>query len=125
MTEFLENGDGTKGDLTIPEDGDDADKQEDADAKRREEYNRKLMDFRRDELVLNEESDGDDDGSESEGHAPKDKNIQGVEDAYDLVEKIEDKMIMIGNVVRGMDKRMSYNLRLMGSLIMPPQQEGA
>jgi len=26
MTEFLENGDGTKGDLTIPEDGDDADK---------------------------------------------------------------------------------------------------
>ena len=62
MTEFLENGDGTKGDLTIPEDGDDADKQEDADAKRREEYNRKLMDFRRDELVLNEESDGDDDG---------------------------------------------------------------
>ena len=125
MTEFLENGDGTKGDLTIPEDGDDADKQEDADAKRREEYNRKLMDFRRDELVLNEESDGDDDGSESEGHAPQDKNIQGVEDAYDLDEKIEDKMIMIGNVVRGMDKRMSYNLRLMGSLIMPPHQEGA
>ena len=32
-------------------------------------------------------------------------------------------MIMIGNVVRGMDKRMSYNLRLMGSLIMPSQQE--
>ena len=37
--------------------------------------------------------------------------------------QIEDKMIMIGNVVRGMDKRMSYNLRLMGSLIMPSQQE--
>lgn len=123
MTEFLDN-EGTKGDPANQEEGEEGDKQEDADAKRREEYNRKLMDFRRDELVLNEESDGDDDGSESEG-PPKDKNIQGVEDAYDLVEKIEDKMIMIGNVVRGMDKRMSYNLRLMGSLIMPTAQESA
>jgi|ERR1719329_761660 hypothetical protein len=122
MTEFMDNNEGTKGDsyLASPDDGDE---QEDTEAKRREEYNRKLMDFRRDELVLNEESDGDDDGSESDGQPPKDKNIQGVEDAYDLVEKIEDKMIMIGNVVRGMDKRMSYNLRLMGSLIMPSQQE--
>lgn len=77
------------------------------------------MDFRRDELVLNEEKDGDEEGSDSDDQSPKDKNIQGVEDAYDLVEKIEDKMLLIGNVVRGMDKRMSYNLRLMGSLIMP------
>ena len=81
------------------------------------------MDFRRDELVLNEESDGDDDAdsvdSGSGDKVAKDKNIQGVEDAYELVEKIEDKMVMIGNVVRGMDKRMSYNLRLMGSIIMP------
>lgn len=30
---------------------------------------------------------------------------------------------MIGNVLRGMDKRMSYNLRLMGSIIMPSQEE--
>ena len=95
--------------------------------KAREDYSRKLMDFRRDELVLNEESDGDDDcdsvDSDCHNQAPKDKNIQGVEDAYDLVEKIEDKMIMIAKVVRGMDKRMSYNLRLMGSIIMPSQEQ--
>ena len=103
MTEFMDNNEGTKGDsyLASPDDGDE---QEDTEAKRREEYNRKLMDFRRDELVLNEESDGDDDGdsvdSDCHNQAPKDKNIQGVEDAYDLVEKIEDKMIMIGNVFR-------------------------
>ena len=96
-----------------------------AEAEAREAYDRQLMDFRRDELVLNEESDGDDDCDSVDSDcnkAPKDKNIQGVEDAYDLVEKIEDKMIMIGNVVRGMDKRMSYNLRLMGSIIMPSQE---
>ena len=75
--------------------------------------------------MLNEESDGDEDCEDSDciDQAPKDKNIQGVEDAYDLVEKIEHKMIMIGNVVRGMDKLMSYNLRLMGSIIMPSQEE--
>lgn len=127
MTELLDNVEGRNGDafLTTPGDQDDVGKEEDPEAKAREDYNRKLMDFRRDELVLNEESDGDDDRDDSDGldQAPKDKNIQGVEDAYDLVEKIEDKMIMIGNVVRGMDKRMSYNLRLMGSIIMPSQEE--
>ena len=94
----------------------------------RDEYMRKLMSFRRDELVLNEESDGDDDADsvDSESNqqkAVKDKNLQGVEDAYELVEKIESKMVMIGNVIRGMDKRMSYNLRLMGSIIMPTPEQ--
>lgn len=128
MTELLDNVEGRNGDafLTNPGDQDELSKEEDPEAKARDDYNRKLMDFRRDELVLNEESDGDDDcdsiDSDCNNKAPKDKNIQGVEDAYDLVEKIEDKMIMIGNVVRGMDKRMSYNLRLMGSIIMPSQE---
>ena len=94
----------------------------------RDEYMRKLMSVRRDELVLNEESDGDDDADsvDSESNqqkAVKDKNLQGVEDAYELVEKIEGKMVMIGNVIRGMDKRMSYNLRLMGSIIMPTPEQ--
>jgi hypothetical protein len=129
MTELLENLDGKMGEtfLTNPGDHDDINKEEDPEAAAREEYNRKLMDFRRDELVLNEESDGDEDcdsvDSENKEEGPKDKNIQGVEDAYELVEKIEDKMIMIGNVVRGMDKRMSYNLRLMGSVIMPSEDQ--
>ena len=117
MTELLGEKDTIRGDGNA--NTDEGDDQEDNEAKRREEYNRKLMDFRRDELVLNEEKDGDEEGSDSDDQSPKDKNIQGVEDAYELVEKIEDKMLLIGNVVRGMDKRMSYNLRLMGSLIMP------
>lgn len=129
MTELLDNIDGKMGEtfLTNPGDIEHEHKDEDPEAVAREEYNRKLMDFRRDELVLNEESDGDDEGdsvdSDCGDKAPKDKNIQGVEDAYELVQKIEDKMIMIGNVVRGMDKRMSYNLRLMGSVIMPSQEQ--
>lgn len=127
MTELLDNVEGRNGDtfLTGPGDQDELGKEEDPEAKAREDYSRKLMDFRRDELVLNEESDGDDDCDSVDSEcnkAPKDKNIQGVDDAHDLVEKIEDKMIMIGNVVRGMDKRMSYNLRLMGSIIMPSQE---
>lgn len=128
MTELLDNVEGRGGDtyLTNPGGQEELGKEEDAEAKAREDYNRKLMDFRRDELVLYEESDGDDecDSVDSEcNKAPKDKNIQGVDDAHDLVEKIEDKMITIANVVRGMDKRMSYNLRLMGSIIMPSHEQ--
>lgn len=128
MTELLDNVEGRNGDafLTSPGDQEELGKEEDPEAKAREDYNRKLMDFRRDELVLNEESDGDDDCDSVDSEcnkAPKDKNIQGVDDAHDLVEKIEDKMITIANVVRGMDKRMSYNLRLMGSIIMPSQEQ--
>jgi hypothetical protein len=40
-----------------------------------------------------------------------------VEEAYEFVEKIEDKMIKVSNVIRGMDKRMSYNMRLMNTVI--------
>ena len=34
------------------------------------------------------------------------------------MENIEKKMVNVANVIRGMDKRMSYNLRLMGSVMM-------
>lgn len=40
-----------------------------------------------------------------------------MEEAYEFVEKIEDKMIKVSNVIRGMDKRMSYNMRLMNTVI--------
>lgn len=33
------------------------------------------------------------------------------------MEDVENKMSKIGDVIRGMDKRMSYNLRLVGSVI--------
>jgi len=77
------------------------------------------MSFRKDELVLADESDDFDEAEENEGSKPqKEKGIQGVEDAYEIVENIEAKMQKISQVIRGIDKRMSYNLRLMGSVIM-------
>ena len=39
-----------------------------------------------------------------------------MEDAYLLVDTVEKKMMSIANVLRGLDKRMSYNLRLIGSV---------
>lgn len=88
----------------------------DPEAQAKEEYMRKLMSFRKDELILPEESDDDEDKEENH---KKEKTIAGVEDAYDLVEKVEDKMNKIAMVIKGMDKRMSYNLRLIGSVIQP------
>ena len=47
----------------------------------------------------------------------KKKEVAGIEAAYEFVEDVENKMSKIGDVIRGMDKRMSYNLRLVGSVI--------
>ena len=41
-----------------------------------------------------------------------DKNTYGVEDALENVEKIDQKMKLIAQVIKGMDKRMSFNMRL-------------
>jgi len=35
-----------------------------------------------------------------------------------MVETIESKMQRIQTVIRGIDKRMSYNLRLLGTVVM-------
>ena len=93
----------------------------DPEQQAKEDYMRRLMSFRKDELVLPDESD-EEEGSDSGTKRQKEQSINGVEDAYDLVETIEGKMNRIANVIRGMDKRMSYNLRLMGSITMhqPP-----
>ena len=75
------------------------------------------MSFRKDELILPEESD--DEEEEAEGEAvQKEKPLPGIEDAYELVEGIEERMLKISGVIKGMDKRMSYNLRLIGSIVM-------
>jgi predicted transcriptional regulator len=87
----------------------------DPEQEAKEEYMRKLMSFRKDELILPEESEEEE--KENEMAPKKEKDIQGVEDSYDLVDSIEDKMNKISNVIRGMDKRMSYNLRLLGSVV--------
>lgn len=89
----------------------------DPEQQAKEDYMRRLMSFRKDELVLPDESD-EEEGSDCGTKRQKEQSINGVEDAYDLVETIENKMNRIANVIRGMDKRMSYNLRLMGSIMM-------
>lgn len=78
---------------------------------------RNLMSFRKDELILPEDSNDED--SDTVPCMDKiEKNIQGIEDAYELVDKIENQMSNISNVIKGMDKRMSYNLRLIGSVVI-------
>ena len=88
------------------------------------------MSFRKDELILPEDSN-DDDSDEVAFVDKREKNIQGIEDAYELVDTIEDQMSNISQVIKGMDKRMSYNLRLIGSVVIQneykkdSQREGA
>lgn len=78
---------------------------------------KKLMSFRKDELILPEESDDCQDDCDATQEKKKRQDIAGVEEAYEFVEKIEDKMMKVSNVIRGMDKRMSYNMRLINTVI--------
>lgn len=88
------------------------------------------MSFRKDELILPEDSN-DEDSDEVAFVDKREKNIQGIEDAYELVDTIENQMTSISQVIKGMDKRMSYNLRLIGSVVIQneykkdSQREGA
>ena len=75
------------------------------------------MSFRKDELILPEDSN-DEDSDEVAFVDKREKNIQGIEDAYELVDTIENQMTSISQVIKGMDKRMSYNLRLIGSVVI-------
>ena len=92
-------------------------KEKEIEAEEKEEYLKKLMSFRKDELILPEESDDEDEEGDGEV-VQKEKPLPGIEDAYELVEGIEEKMLKISGVIKGMDKRMSYNLRLIGSIVM-------
>lgn len=79
------------------------------------------MNFRKDEIIQQDESDESDHchdtiSNEETPEPKKEKQSHGVEDAYELVDRVENKMNQIANVLRGVDKRMSYNLRLMGSV---------
>lgn len=82
------------------------------------------MSFRKDELILPEDSDEEDDEDEDPCDHKKEKNVQGIEDAYELVDSIENQMNSITQVIKGMDKRMSYNLRLIGSVVIQNEFKG-
>jgi len=100
------------------------DRAADPEQQAKEDYMRRLMCFRKDELILPEEpSDSDSDENEKDSNPRKKKEVAGIEAAYEFVEDVENKMSKIGDVIRGMDKRMSYNLRLVGSVIASDYKE--
>ena len=78
-----------------------------------------LLSFRRDELVLPEETESDDDEEDDDlfSPIPKEKTLIGVEDAFELVDTIEQKVHRMSDAILSMDKRMNYNIRLIGSII--------
>jgi archaellum component FlaC len=73
-----------------------------------------LQKFRKDELVLQEESD---DEVNSSDDMTNNKEQNSVEEAYNLVESIDNRMDRINQAIRGIDKRISYNYRLIGSVV--------
>ena len=87
---------------------------EDPEQKARDDYMKSLQKFRKDELVLQEESD-DDIGASEDPSNNKEQN--SVEEAYNLVESIDNRMNRINQAIRGIDKRISYNYRLIGSVV--------
>lgn len=90
----------------------------DPERQAKEEYMRRLMNFRKDELIIPDESEDDYDEDEDDTFIVKNKIMHNIEEAYDLVDQIEDKMNRVTNTIRGLDKRMSHNNRLLGSLVM-------
>ena len=79
-----------------------------------------------DEKIPFEDSDETIDSSEEDEDQEQQqtaKDIQTVDECTERASRIEDKLSMISNVFRGLDKRMSYNLRLMGSVAWPTNKE--
>jgi hypothetical protein len=76
-----------------------------------------LMDFRKDEIILKPEKVLDVCGSSDDDEQDPKRKSYGVDDAYEVVDSIDNKMIQIANVLRGVDKRMSYNLRLISTVM--------
>jgi len=74
--------------------------------------------FRKDELILPDSSDEEEEDFQNL-HQKRQKPIQGIEDAYGIVDALETQLKKISNVVDGMDKRMGQNLRCLGTVISP------
>lgn len=79
------------------------------------------MEFRKDELYVElDQSDSNDyeDCAEIKEKKKEQNHLNhvGVEQAYELVEKAENKLNDIGIVLRGIDKRISFNSRLIASV---------
>jgi len=74
---------------------------------------KKLMKFRKDELEVPLPSV--EEGEFNFSLSGTEEKLYGLEDCDTLVHHIEEMTKKIANVVRGVDKRMSYNMRLFAS----------
>ena len=45
------------------------------------------------------------------------KKMLGIEEAGEMVEDVENQIMNYSNAIKDMDKKMSYNLRLISSMI--------
>jgi hypothetical protein len=54
------------------------------------------------------------------------KKMIGIEEAGEMVEDVENQVMNYSNAIKDMDKKMSYNLRLISSMIydQPQKQDG-
>ena len=82
------------------------------------------MKFRKDEYVLQEEPDQIlyEDCDEI-AQKKLQQNQIGPEQAYELIEKAEFKISNIVKTLNGIDKRMSYNSRLIGAVLVAPKPD--
>ena len=85
----------------------------------REKYMMRLMNFRKDETMPNLDGSSEE-GSGDDEEDPAEEAGNELDNAIRLVDSIDEKMAVIGNVVKGIDKRMSYNLRLISNVVAGP-----
>lgn len=87
----------------------------------RDENSKKMTDFRFDELNFPENSDDEVDITNASPVAQNGENlpdIPDIDDIEELTNEIEDKMNRVAGTIRGIDKRMSLNLRILSGITM-------
>lgn len=87
----------------------------------REENSKKMTDFRYDELNFPENSDDEVDQTKFSPEMQQTQDLPELPDMDDIEEltnEVEDKMKRVSNTIRGIDKRMSLNLRLISGIVM-------
>jgi hypothetical protein len=76
-----------------------------------------LLDFDQDELILPDDTSGDEDEEEDDGGDNFKKTTVTVADATELVKSIEDSIGSLSEVIKGVDKRMKFNIKQFGDLM--------
>lgn len=77
------------------------------------------MNFRKDELISKEEESDDEDTKNPDLSSERYSRAQAIEGVYDILENLGDDLKHFQNTMIGVDKRLSYNLRLLESVTSP------